>query len=127
MSMPKFRAFASFPQQIFGMWYIESPPGNRVFSQNFQSTTSISVSQMTLSKFSAYVFVDAGVSGSGASSAGGKLGAGITGISESLYITTTPGVVLTPNMAETTQVSVLPGSTVSYKNAFKTGVSVTVS
>jgi len=116
--MPKFRASARFPQQIFGMWYIESPPGNKVFSQNFQDTTSVSVSQMTLSKFSAYVFVDAGISG------GGK---GATGISERLYITVTPGVVLTPKLAETTQVSVLPGSTVSYKNAFKTEVSVTVS
>lgn len=117
--MPKFRALASFPQQIFGMWYIESPPGNRVFTQNFQSTTSVSVSQMTLSKFSAYVFVDAGISG------GGK---GATGISEGLYITVTPGVAVSlPKMAETPQVSVLSGSSISYKNAFKTGVSVTVS
>jgi hypothetical protein len=118
MSMPKFRALASFPQQIFGMWYIESPPGNRVFTQNFQSTTSVSVSQMTLSKFSAYVFVDAGTRG------GGK---GTTGISEGLYITVTPGVVMTPKMAETIQVSASSGSLLSYKNAFKTGVSVTVS
>jgi hypothetical protein len=127
MSMPKFRAFANFPQQIFGMWYIESPPGNRVFSQNFQSTASISVSQMTLSKFSAYVFVNAGIRGSGGVAGGGKLGAGITGISESLYVTTTPGVVMTPKMAETTQVSASPGSLLSYNNAFKTEVSVTVS
>jgi len=124
--MPKFRAFASFPQQIFGMWYIESPQGNRVFTQSFQSTTSVSVSQMTLSKFSAYVFIDAGISGGGAG--GGVAGGGIRGISESLYITVTPGVVARlSNIAETPQVSTLSGSSPIYKNAFKTGVSVTVS
>jgi len=116
--MPKFRALASFPQQLFGRWHIESPPGSTVLDQTFQNTTSISVSEMVLSKFSAYVFVDAGTRG------GGK---GTTGISEGLYITVTPGVVMTPKMAETIQVSASSGSLLSYKNAFKTGVSVTVS
>jgi hypothetical protein len=126
--MPKFRAFANFPKQLFGRWRVESPPGSTVLDQTFQNTTSVSISEMVLSKFSAYVFVDAGVSGSGSSSAGGISGAGITGISEGLYITVTPGVAVSlPKMAETPQVSVLSGSSISYKNAFKTGVSVTVS
>jgi len=116
--MPKFRAFANFPKQLFGRWRVESPPGSAVLDQTFQNTASVSISEMALSKFSAYVFVDAGTRG------GGK---GATGISESLYITVTPGVVMTPKLAETPQVSVLSGSSISYKNAFKTGVSVTVS